>query len=217
MEPLRMKSESRGIQPENSLFFALGLLTGLAISAAFALGVWALSSGGRQPVAQAAATRSPAVAPAARAVELPTIASAAPARPDESPPIVNPGPKPRARVLIGGSRLSEPDSPPLVPAPPEPARPAAPVIMPERFVLQEPPRQEVRSFVLPTETWFALGEVSAEEPKAAEPVVCRVDRSLGTVLKWAKSPAEASEQAARAGKLVFLIHVSGNFEDPGFT
>ena len=46
---------------------------------------------------------------------------------------------------------------------------------------------------------------------------CAINRSLNTALTWAKSPAEAAEQANREGKLVFLIHVSGNFEDPGFT
>ena len=43
------------------------------------------------------------------------------------------------------------------------------------------------------------------------------DRSLNTALRWAKSPAEAAQQARAENKLVFLIHVSGNFEDPGFT
>ncbi len=47
--------------------------------------------------------------------------------------------------------------------------------------------------------------------------VCSANRSLDTALTWAKSPAEAAGEASREGKLVFLIHVSGNFEDPGFT
>ena len=78
-------------------------------------------------------------------------------------------------------------------------------------------RDEPEPFLLPTDAWFALGGVSADKPAEAEPPVCRVDRSLDTALSWARSPAEASERAAREGKLVFLIHVSGNFEDPGFT
>jgi hypothetical protein len=36
-------------------------------------------------------------------------------------------------------------------------------------------------------------------------------------LEWASSVEEAAQQAKDAGKLVFVIHVSGNFESPGFT
>ena len=42
-------------------------------------------------------------------------------------------------------------------------------------------------------------------------------KSLDTELMWAESPALAYEQAKTEDKLVFLIHVSGNFEIPGFT
>ncbi len=41
--------------------------------------------------------------------------------------------------------------------------------------------------------------------------------SLGTTLQWADSPADAYRMAGEQDKLVFLIHVSGNFEIPGFT
>lgn len=41
--------------------------------------------------------------------------------------------------------------------------------------------------------------------------------SLGTVLAWAESPADAYQMAVEQQKLVFMIHVSGNFEIPGFT
>jgi hypothetical protein len=41
--------------------------------------------------------------------------------------------------------------------------------------------------------------------------------SHGTVLKWAETPADAYRMAKEQDKLVFLIHVSGNFEIPGFT
>jgi hypothetical protein len=43
------------------------------------------------------------------------------------------------------------------------------------------------------------------------------DRKLNTALTWAKSVSEANERAEEEEKLVFLIHVSGNFEMPGFT
>ncbi len=41
--------------------------------------------------------------------------------------------------------------------------------------------------------------------------------SLGTAVKWADSPGDAYRLAGQQDKLVFLIHVSGNFEIPGFT
>ena len=74
-------------------------------------------------------------------------------------------------------------------------------------------------FVLPEKPSFALADLKLDEPGARGQTeqVCAVDRSLNTALTWAKSPGEASEQARQEGKLVFLIHVSGNFEDPGFT
>lgn len=52
----------------------------------------------------------------------------------------------------------------------------------------------------------------------SEDGTCQVStRSLGTALNWADTPADAYRQAGEAEKLVFLIHVSGNFEIPGFT
>jgi hypothetical protein len=41
--------------------------------------------------------------------------------------------------------------------------------------------------------------------------------SLGTSLRWTDTPADAYRLAKQQHKLVFLIHVSGNFEIPGFT
>ncbi|MCE9529386.1 MAG: hypothetical protein K8R36_25330 [Planctomycetales bacterium] len=56
----------------------------------------------------------------------------------------------------------------------------------------------------------ATTQVCAQEKKFK-------DRKLNTALTWAESVAEASQQAEDEEKLVFLIHVSGNFEVPGFT
>jgi hypothetical protein len=41
--------------------------------------------------------------------------------------------------------------------------------------------------------------------------------SHGTVLAWADTPSDAYRMADAQDKLVFMIHVSGNFEIPGFT
>ena len=39
----------------------------------------------------------------------------------------------------------------------------------------------------------------------------------GTAVEFLVSPAEAARWAKREEKLVFVLHVSGNFEDPDFT
>jgi hypothetical protein len=39
----------------------------------------------------------------------------------------------------------------------------------------------------------------------------------GTSIDFVGSPSEAAKQAKKEEKLVFVLHVSGNFEDPRFT
>jgi predicted outer membrane protein len=39
----------------------------------------------------------------------------------------------------------------------------------------------------------------------------------GTSVEFLDTPAEAAKQAKKESKLVFVLHVSGNFEDPRFT
>jgi len=39
----------------------------------------------------------------------------------------------------------------------------------------------------------------------------------GTSLEFVATPSEAATQAKKEGKLVFVLHVSGHFEDPRFT
>jgi hypothetical protein len=41
--------------------------------------------------------------------------------------------------------------------------------------------------------------------------------SYGTTIEFLDSPKEAAAQARKENKLVFVLHVSGNFEDPRFT
>lgn len=44
-----------------------------------------------------------------------------------------------------------------------------------------------------------------------------VEGTLGTKIAWADSPDESWQMASDSNKLVFMMHVSGNFEKPGFT
>jgi hypothetical protein len=41
--------------------------------------------------------------------------------------------------------------------------------------------------------------------------------SYGTTIEFLDSPRDAAVQAKKENKLVFVLHVSGNFEDPRFT
>lgn len=70
-------------------------------------------------------------------------------------------------------------------------------------------------------------EFETEQPVAtsqgsAAPVTCSIDSpenmaAHGTALHWANSPGEAVSLARQQSKLVFMIHVSGNFAIPEFT
>ena len=42
-------------------------------------------------------------------------------------------------------------------------------------------------------------------------------QTYGTSVKWTGSPSDAAAQAKAEEKLVFVLHVSGHFEDPKFT
>ena len=43
------------------------------------------------------------------------------------------------------------------------------------------------------------------------------NQSYGTSVQWSGSPSEAAAKAKKEEKLVFVLHVSGLFEDPKFT
>jgi hypothetical protein len=58
----------------------------------------------------------------------------------------------------------------------------------------------------------ATGQTKLLKP-AAE--VCTGD--FGTAVHFLKTPAEAAKQAQKEQKLVLVLHVSGDFEDPDFT
>ena len=43
------------------------------------------------------------------------------------------------------------------------------------------------------------------------------NQRYGTSVEWVGSPSEAAKIAREKEKLVFVLHVSGYFEDPNFT
>ena len=62
-----------------------------------------------------------------------------------------------------------------------------------------------------------LGSAANGQTKSLPPgnEVCTGD--FGTAVHFLKAPSEAAKQALREQKLVFVLHVSGDFEDPDFT
>jgi hypothetical protein len=65
-----------------------------------------------------------------------------------------------------------------------------------------------------------LSGAAATEPRGgakAKPAEGATCGSFGTSVDFVKSPKEAAKQALKEEKLVFVLHVSGDFEDPDFT
>ena len=60
---------------------------------------------------------------------------------------------------------------------------------------------------------MALSLAAQDSPK------CRScgNEKYGTTIEWEGSPAQAARRAEKEEKLVFVLHVSGYFEDPKFT
>ncbi|HMC65092.1 MAG TPA: hypothetical protein VKI65_09135 [Gemmataceae bacterium] len=60
------------------------------------------------------------------------------------------------------------------------------------------------------------GAAAAQVPSLQpDKEVCTGD--FGTAVHFLKTPSEAAKQALKEQKLVFVLHVSGDFEDPDFT
>jgi hypothetical protein len=227
--------------------FVLGLLGGVALSVAFTLGLLAARPTSRPDIVRndtpvvpaavrmqeandrtAAASAAPVPEPSTTVASTDESARATPrvpeapaddARPKAEPPTTEATVEARSPAAGGRAAVIGFDVPAeeragavaVTAVASEPRRPVT-----EPFSLGELNRPNSPCYVLPRDPWFALERLKVDEP-TAQPQVCAVDRSLNTALTWAKSPKEAGEQAKRDHKLVFLIHVSGNFENPGFT
>jgi hypothetical protein len=63
----------------------------------------------------------------------------------------------------------------------------------------------------------ANGPQAKPAVKPAVPAKAETCGSFGTSVEFAESPSDAAKQAKKEQKLVFVLHVSGNFEDPRFT
>lgn len=61
---------------------------------------------------------------------------------------------------------------------------------------------------------LAVGLTQAGGTDKKEAATCG---SFGTSVEFVETPKEAAVQAKKEQKLVFVLHVSGSFEDPRFT
>jgi hypothetical protein len=65
-----------------------------------------------------------------------------------------------------------------------------------------------------------LAEAGAREPgkkSAGKPAEAATCGDHGTAVKFEPTPSDAAKRAIKEQKLVFVLHVSGEFEDPDFT
>jgi hypothetical protein len=104
-----------------------------------------------------------------------------------------------------------PPAPPIELGPPprlaEPEPPPGPISLAEA----RPLSGELRSLVV---RHTDLEPVGPDESLPPGPVPCS---RFGTAVDFARSPSLAFQQAARDRKLVMVLHLAGNFDDPGFT
>ena len=70
-----------------------------------------------------------------------------------------------------------------------------------------------RLLLLPMFAILCIGYADAKD-KASEKTTCG---DHGTSVHFHATPSEAAKQALKEQKLVFVLHVSGHFEDSDFT
>ncbi|HEV3144286.1 MAG TPA: hypothetical protein VGZ47_10405 [Gemmataceae bacterium] len=76
--------------------------------------------------------------------------------------------------------------------------------------------EEKTAISAPTES-AGLPLLAQPNPNACPAPADSAQKSHGTTVEFADSPADALKQAAKEHKLVFVLHISGNFEESGFT
>jgi hypothetical protein len=72
-------------------------------------------------------------------------------------------------------------------------------------------------FVLALLLVLYLNQNFNNPPTAMDPPTGANSDKLGTSVDFARNPTEANRMAQHTGKLTFILHVAGNFEESGFT
>ena len=78
----------------------------------------------------------------------------------------------------------------------------------------------MRRLLFSTAAGLCLASLATWAPAARAADVGKsegVCRTFGTSVDFVSTPSEAAKQATKEQKLVFVLHVSGKFEDPRFT
>jgi hypothetical protein len=68
--------------------------------------------------------------------------------------------------------------------------------------------------------WLGTGTAGGVKGGKPNPNVVQEGETcgdFGTSVKFVKTPSDAAKQALKEEKLVFVLHVSGEFEEPDFT
>jgi hypothetical protein len=114
-----------------------------------------------------------------------------------------------------------PEPPAVVVVSPTPAPPDDGIPPPREIVVREAAPAVVTVPVVvavPAEP-EAVAVNAAPEFKLPDAELMPADRckTFDTKVRFHRGPAEAAAEAKASRKMMFVLHVSGNFEDPGFT
>jgi protein TonB len=132
-------------------------------------------------------------------------ALATPRASDRGVPQPTPDPQPVALAALAPEPVVEI----VLPEPPPPAAPEPPAPAPVEWLPEAPPPPSPAP--MPRELSPAPAPMEAPADEAAPAV------THGTSVRFVNSPAEAARRARGQDRLLFVLHISGNFEDPGFT
>ena len=115
---------------------------------------------------------------------------------------------PAVAVVAAGTSREPAVAPPAAAAPVEPAAPE-----PEPLPAQLPAEPVLTANPAAAPAPVPAPEAAAAPAEEAAPVCDR----FGTSVEFETNPVRAMKQAARTQKLLMVLHISGNFEDSGFT
>jgi hypothetical protein len=122
-------------------------------------------------------------------------------------------------VLSASRPADEQDEPAIMAVTPTP--PPAAVEPPVTAPFVAPPAAAVKLALAPPEPVAPPPPAPVVPDEAVcmadEGTACGVPQTYGTSVAFLATPAEAARQARREQKLLFVLHISGNFEDSRFT
>lgn len=120
------------------------------------------------------------------------------------PPPTEPAPNPPAAVVVKPAEHRE-----TLPAPRAAEEPVAKLNPEVVQALKDGGKVVLQALLTPKPA-----DKPAEKPKPVVPDGCK---TYDTALLFVKNLAEAQKRAKADGKLVLVLHLSGNIDDPGFT